>query len=63
MYSREPRTNLPQVGTFGAIQYDEELRDTDAVTKCRKKMYVDEKRGAKEKNLESAGRVLAQKRT
>ncbi|MEW8548477.1 MAG: DDE-type integrase/transposase/recombinase, partial [Candidatus Thiodiazotropha sp.] len=61
MYSRELRTKLPQVNTFGSVPYDEELRDTDAMNKVKNKLYVDEKRGARESDLETGGKVLVKK--
>ena len=61
MFSRELRTKLPQVENLGKVPYDEELRDKDAMNKCKNKMYIDEKRGAKESDLETGSKVLVKK--
>ena len=56
MFTRELRTKLPQVENLSKVPYDEELRDKDAMNKCKNKMYIDEKRGAKESDLETGSK-------
>ena len=56
MFKRKVRTRLPEVEEM--TRQDEEIRDTDALSKERNKRYIDKKRGAKERDLEEGDEVL-----
>uniref|UniRef100_A0A8W8I3R2 Uncharacterized protein n=1 Tax=Magallana gigas TaxID=29159 RepID=A0A8W8I3R2_MAGGI len=47
------RTKLPQVENLQENVFDEEMRDKDVYLKYRNKLYVDEKRGAVDCDLET----------
>ena len=48
MFQRQLRTKLPEFEEKARL--DEEARDRDAIEKLKNKQYIDEKRGAKERN-------------
>lgn len=62
MYGRKLRTKLPQVEQLARSQLDEEVRDRDANVKYRSKLYTDEKRGARESDLEISETVLVKQK-
>lgn len=56
MFQRKLRTRLPELEE--KTRLDEEARDRDAIQKERNRMYIDEKRGAKERHLQEGDEVL-----
>ena len=60
MFRRTLRTKLPELEISENV-FDEEAREQDAYAKHRNKMYVDEKRGAVECDLEPGDSVLVKK--
>ncbi|XP_021343899.1 uncharacterized protein K02A2.6-like [Mizuhopecten yessoensis] len=64
MFGRKLRTKLPQIEQYARSQIDEGVRDKDASAKYRNKVYIDEKRRARESDLKVGETVLVkQKRT
>ncbi|XP_062578034.1 uncharacterized protein K02A2.6-like [Saccostrea cucullata] len=63
MFRRKLRTKLPQVENLQENDYDEGVRDKDAYSKYRNKIYIDEKRDAQECDLELGDSVLLKKAT
>lgn len=61
MFRRKLRTKLPQVENLQENVFDEEMRDKDVYSKYRNKLYVDEKRGAVDCDLEPGDSVLLKK--
>lgn len=61
MFRRKLRTKLPQVENLQKNVFDEEMRDKDVYSKYRNKLYVDEKRGAVDCDLEPGDSVLLKK--
>lgn len=54
MYNRTLRTKLPEVDK----SLDEEVRDRDNTMKHKNKLCIDEKRGARERELQNGDHVL-----
>lgn len=61
MFRRKLRTKLLQVENLQENVFDEEMRDKDVYSKYRNKLYVDEKRGAVDCDLEPGDSVLLKK--
>ncbi|XP_062576186.1 uncharacterized protein K02A2.6-like [Saccostrea cucullata] len=61
VFRRKLRTKLPQVENLQEHDYDEGVRDKDAYSKYRNKLYIDEKRGAVDCDLELGDSVLLKK--
>nr|XP_034321902.1 uncharacterized protein K02A2.6-like [Crassostrea gigas] len=61
MFRRKLRTKLPQVENLQENVFDEEMRGKDVYSKYRNKLYVDEKRGAVDCDLEPGDSVLLKK--
>ncbi|XP_071944459.1 uncharacterized protein [Antedon mediterranea] len=56
MWNRKLRTKLPELDDNTIM--DEEISDRDAVSKLKNKLYIDEKRGAKESDVCKGDKVL-----
>lgn len=58
LFRRKIRTRLPGIDDYSHLAEDQDIRDRDSEKKEKGKMYIDEKRGARESDVKTGDTVL-----